>query len=73
MRQLFFKDETNLACFALFEFADRHLCYDNECYVLTNVQCVFLFSFPILISQKFPCWFYFGICEENVCYVVLVI
>ena len=32
VKQLFFKDEINnfLACFALFEFADRHLCYDNE-------------------------------------------
>ena len=30
VKQLFFKDETNLACFALLEFADTHLFYDNE-------------------------------------------
>ena len=30
VKQLFFKDETNLACSALLEFADTHLFYDNE-------------------------------------------
>ena len=36
VKQLFFKDETKVACFALFEFADRHLCNDNE--VVNNVM-----------------------------------
>ena len=37
VKQLFFfKDKTNLACFALLEFADTNLCYDNK--VVNNVM-----------------------------------
>ena len=36
LKQLFFKDETNFACFAILEFADTHLYYDNE--VVNNVM-----------------------------------